>query len=143
MWACQVWPSYNLLLMDPKNLYLPHNLKQDMVLYTGTHDNDTSLGWYQSSSESAQSFFRSYLGVDGSTPGWDMLRHAYRSVSQLVIIPAQDLLSLGGDARFNTPGEASGNWNWRMSHAQFEVLRKHSTNYLKDQANLAGRHSNA
>ena len=128
---------------NPKNLYLPHNLKQDMVLYTGTHDNDTSLGWYQSSSESAQSFFRSYLGVDGSTPGWDMLRHAYRSVSQLVIIPAQDLLSLGGDARFNTPGEASGNWNWRMSHAQFEVLRKHSTNYLKEQANLAGRHSNA
>ena len=124
---------------NPKNLYLPHNLMRDVVLYTGTHDNDTSLGWYETADESSKSFFRSYLNIDGSTPGWDMLRHAYRSVSQLVITPAQDLLSLGTDARFNKPGEASGNWNWRMTEAQFHHLRHHSTRYLREQAILAGR----
>ena len=124
---------------NPKNLYLPHNLMRDVVLYTGTHDNDTSLGWYETADESSKSFFRSYLNIDGSTPGWDMLRHAYRSVSQLVVTPAQDLLSLGTDARFNKPGEASGNWNWRMTEAQFHHLRHHSTRYLREQAILAGR----
>ena len=124
---------------NPKNLYLPHNLMRDVVLYTGTHDNDTSLGWYETADESSKSFFRSYLNIDGSTPGWDMLRHAYRSVSQLVVTPAQDLLSLGTDARFNKPGEASGNWNWRMTEAQFHHLRQHSTRYLREQAILAGR----
>ena len=128
---------------NPKNLYLPHNLMRDVVLYTGTHDNDTSLGWYETADESSKSFFRSYLNIDGSTPGWDMLRHAYRSVSQLVITPAQDLLSLGTDARFNKPGEASGNWNWRMTEAQFHHLRHHSTRYLREQAILAGRLSKA
>jgi 4-alpha-glucanotransferase len=128
---------------NPKNLYLPHNLMRDVVLYTGTHDNDTSLGWYETADESSKSFFRSYLNIDGSTPGWDMLRHAYRSVPQLVITPAQDLLSLGTDARFNKPGEASGNWNWRMTEAQFHHLRHHSTRYLREQAILAGRLSKA
>ena len=128
---------------NPKNLYLPHNLMRDVVLYTGTHDNDTSLGWYETADESSKSFFRSYLNIDGSTPGWDMLRHAYRSVSQLVVTPAQDLLSLGTDARFNKPGEASGNWNWRMTEAQFHHLRHHSTRYLREQAILAGRLSKA
>jgi 4-alpha-glucanotransferase len=124
---------------NPKNLYLPHNLTRNVVLYTGTHDNDTSVGWYESASESSKSFFRSYLNIDGSTPGWDMLRHAYRSVSQLVVIPIQDLLSLGGEARFNKPGEASGNWSWRMTEDQFNHLRHHSTEYLRQQAILAGR----
>ena len=128
---------------NPKNLYLPHNLMRDVVLYTGTHDNDTSLGWYETADESSKSFFRIYLNIDGSTPGWDMLRHAYRSVSQLVVTPAQDLLSLGTDARFNKPGEASGNWNWRMTEAQFHHLRHHSTRYLREQAILAGRLSKA
>jgi len=126
---------------SPKNLYLPHNLKQEVVLYTGTHDNDTSSGWYESAPESTRSFFRNYLSVDGSTPGWDMLRYAYRTVSQLVVTPAQDLLSLGSDARFNKPGEPSGNWNWRMTTGQFRDLRNQSTEYLREQAILAGRWS--
>ena len=126
---------------NPQNLYLPHNLSKDLVLYTGTHDNDTSCGWYHSTDETTRSFFRSYLNIDGSTPGWDMLRHAYRSVSQLVIVLAQDLLSLGKDARFNTPGEPCGNWNWRMTGDQFSNLRSQSANYLKEQAMLADRFS--
>ena len=60
---------------NPKNLYLPHNLSNDLVLYTGTHDNDTSLGWYENADEGTRSFFRLYLNVEGTTPGWDMIRH--------------------------------------------------------------------
>ncbi len=124
---------------NPGNLYLPHNLSKEIVLYTGTHDNDTSLGWYHSVDEGSRSFFRRYLNVDGSSPGWDMLRHAYRSVSQLVVVLAQDLLSLGSDARFNVPGVASGNWGWRMTNAQFQQLKQESTSYLREQALLADR----
>ncbi len=124
---------------NSKNLYLPHNLSNDLVLYTGTHDNDTSNGWYDSINEQNRSFFRSYLNVDGTTPGWDLIRCSYRSVSQLVIILAQDLLSLGSEARFNTPGEPSGNWKWRMTQSQFDELKNHSARYLREQALLAGR----
>lgn len=124
---------------NPKNLYLPHNLSKDLVLYTGTHDNDTSLGWYENTDEGTRSFFRTYLNVDGTTSGWDMIRQAYRSVSQLVIILGQDLLSLSSEARFNTPGTSLGNWNWRMTTEQFANLRNGSTEYLKEQALLADR----
>jgi len=124
---------------NPKNAYLPHNLTKDLVLYTGTHDNDTSCSWYDLASEDIRSFFRSYLNIDGSTPGWDMLRCAYRSTSQLVIVPAQDLLSLGHEARFNTPGTAHGNWHWRMTAEQFGDLRNQSAQYLREQALLADR----
>ena len=124
---------------DPKNLYLPHNLSNDLVVYTGTHDNDTSLGWYNSLNEEHRSYFRRYLNVDGSAPGWDLIRCSYRSVSQLVIILGQDLLSLGSEARFNTPGKPSGNWKWRMTECQFHELKKHSAQYLREQALLTGR----
>jgi 4-alpha-glucanotransferase len=124
---------------SPENLYLPHNLQHDLVLYTGTHDNDTTLGWYHASDEDARSSFRCYLNVDGSSPSWDMLRLAYRSVSPLVIVPAQDLLSLGSEARFNTPGEPAGNWSWRMTVKQLDQLRRESSAYLRSQAELTGR----
>lgn len=124
---------------NPQNLYLPHNLSKDLVLYTGTHDNDTSCGWYDSTNEETRSFFRNYFNIDGSAPGWDMLRHAYRSVSQLVVVLAQDLLSLGNEARLNTPGEPCGNWQWRMTEEQFTNLRNHSCDYLREQAFLADR----
>ena len=68
-----------------------------------------------------------------------MLRHAYRSVSQLVVVLAQDLLSLGSEARLNTPGEPCGNWQWRMTGEQFTNLRNHSCDYLREQAILADR----
>ena len=124
---------------NPRNLYLPHNLTSDLVLYTGTHDNDTSCGWYNRTDEGSRSFFRGYLNVDGSTPGWDMLRNAYRSKSQLVVVPCQDLLSLGSEARFNTPGQPYDNWNWRMTPDQFSSLRNNSTQYLREQALITDR----
>ena len=123
---------------DSENLYLPHNLEHDLVLYTGTHDNDTTSGWYASASGEVRGNFRSYFNVDGSSPSWDMLRAAYRTTSPLVVVPAQDLLSLGSDARFNEPGHPFGNWKWRLSGEQLEDLGR-SSSYLAEQGKLAGR----
>ena len=105
---------------DSQNLYLPHNLENNLVLYLGTHDNDTTRGWYDQADEEVRSNFRSYLNVSGNFPSWDLLRFAYRTISPLVIVPVQDLLSLGSEARFNCPGEGIGNWQWRMSQAQLD-----------------------
>jgi 4-alpha-glucanotransferase len=128
---------------DAQNLYLPHNLENDLVLYTGTHDNDTTAGWYASASEEVRGNFRSYLNVDGSSPSWDMLRLAYRSIAPLVVVPAQDLLGLGSDARFNEPGHPFGNWKWRLSKEQLEQLEKESAPYLAEQAKITGRLANS
>ncbi len=124
---------------DPENLYLPHNLTPDLVLYTGTHDNDTTCGWYHSSDEETQGNFRTYFNIPGEQPSWDMLRMAYRTTAQLVVIPVQDLLSLGSDARLNEPGHPFGNWVWRLSPWQLDQLIDNCSKYLKDQAKLSGR----
>lgn len=124
---------------DPENLYLPHNLSNSSVLYTGTHDNDTTMGWYHDSEEEIKSNFRSYLNVSGDDAAWDMLRFAYRSIAPLVIIPVQDLLSLGSEGRFNRPGSSQGNWQWRMTKSQLSMLHENSSSYLWDQAKITGR----
>jgi 4-alpha-glucanotransferase len=121
------------------NLYLPHNLSQNSVIYTGTHDNDTSLGWYASSPESVRDHARRYLRVSGSEMGWDLIRAAYSSVSRLAVIPLADILSLGSESRFNTPGRPDGNWQWRVREQQLEALFQHAGGYLKDLAELYGR----
>ena len=126
---------------DPENLYLPHNLAQNLVLYLGTHDNDTASGWYDNADEEIRGNFRSYLNVSGEFPAWDLIRFAYRTISPLVMVPVQDLLGLGSEARFNCPGEAIGNWQWRMSHAQLESLFE-SSKYLCEQAKISGRNKN-
>ena len=124
---------------DSQNLYLPHNLQKDLVLYTGTHDNDTTNGWYGSAGEEVRGNFRTYLNVDGSAPSWDMLRLAYRTVAPLVVVPAQDLLGLGSEARLNEPGFAMGNWKWRLTRDQLDRLGAESTSYLAEQAKITGR----
>lgn len=118
------------------NYYLPHNLQPNSVLYPGTHDNDTSLGWYANTSEKTRDHIRRYLRVDGAEIGWDLLRTAYKSVSRLVVVPMQDLMSLGSEARFNTPGQAQGNWTWRYLPQQLRQLRGPTADYLKDTATL-------
>tara|TARA_B100002019_G_scaffold33304_3_gene27299 strand:- start:1082 stop:2632 length:1551 start_codon:yes stop_codon:yes gene_type:complete len=123
---------------DSKNLYLPHNLDKNLVLYLGTHDNDTTCGWYNLADEEIRSNFRSYLNVSGEFPSWDLLRFAYRTISPLVIVSVQDLLSLGSEARFNCPGEAIGNWQWRLNHFQLDSLFE-SSKYLREQAKITGR----
>ena len=124
---------------DASNLYLPHNLTANSVVYPGTHDNDTSLGWYQSADEKTRDHVRRYLRVSGENIGWDFIRTAYDAVSNLAVVPLQDLLSLGTAARFNSPGKAQGNWQWRYSAAQMASLTRDSAPYLRDLGELTGR----
>lgn len=98
----------------PDNEYLPHNVIPDCVLYTGTHDNDTTCGWYDNLQETVRHHARCYLGCDGQDIAWDLVRAAMRSVADTVIIPAQDLLTLGSSARMNKPARQGGNWAWRL-----------------------------
>jgi 4-alpha-glucanotransferase len=96
-----------------RNPYLPHNYQPNCVVYTGTHDNDTTLGWYASQDESVRHAIRRYLAVDGRDIAWDLIRCALGSVAELAILPLQDVLSLGNEARMNLPGTQHGNWSWR------------------------------
>ena len=121
------------------NFYLPHNLAPNSVIYPGVHDNDTTLGWYRSADEATQDHFRRYFSVDGSVPQWDCVRAAYRSVSRLAVIPMQDLMNLGSEARLNRPGEPAGNWQWRYHSEQLDTLWRESANYLRNLADLFGR----
>lgn len=98
----------------PANPYLPHNHVPNCVVYTGTHDNNTTVGWFQSLSEEERERVRAYLGRDGSDIAWDLMRLALMSVADLAIIPLQDVLRLGAEARMNTPGLLGQNWAWRF-----------------------------
>lgn len=120
------------------NLYLPHNLQANSVVYPGTHDNNTTCGWYETSPSAAQDHVRRYMRVNGEQIAWDFTRWAYQSTSNLAIIAAQDLLSLGEEARMNEPGIDQGNWQWRMTGNQFNSLRQ-SAPYLHELAELYGR----
>ena len=98
------------------NAYLPHNYVKNCVVYTGTHDNDTTLGWYESLSEPVRAFADSYLDMKKEEPkvGWAFIRAAISSVADTAMIPMQDYLCLGGAARMNTPSTLGYNWKWRM-----------------------------
>lgn len=99
---------------EGNNPHLPHMHDRDSVVYTGTHDNDTTLGWYLTLPEHARQQVDYFLRLTpGSMPD-ALIRAALGSVGALAIVPMQDLLSLGSDARLNTPGTATGNWSWRM-----------------------------
>ena len=99
---------------DPNDPFLPHNYVTNCVVYTGTHDNDTALGWYERVSNKDKDFCRRYLARDGSDVSWDMVRAAWGSVAAFALAPMQDLLGLGNEGRMNYPGNPSGNWTWRM-----------------------------
>ncbi len=124
---------------DAKNLYLPHNQRANSVVYPGTHDNDTTLGWFAATDEKARDHVRRYLRVDGREVGWDFIRASYTSVANLAVIPLQDLMSLGSEARFNTPGKSQGNWSWRYRPEQLRALHDNSAAYLRQLAELSGR----
>ena len=119
---------------DPQDPFLPHNYVHNTVVYTGTHDNDTTIGWYRNSSTPAErDLARRYLGRDASDFAWDMIRTAWSSVACMALAPMQDLLSLDSWARMNYPGRASGNWSWRcQDHDLNDYLasRLHQLTYL-------------
>lgn len=111
---------------DPKAAdYRPHNYPPHCVIYTGTHDNDTTVGWFHSRAGEGttrahgeiareRAAALAYLGTDGADIAWDMLRLAWASVADTAVAPLQDVLSLGTEARLNLPGSAQGNWRWRF-----------------------------
>jgi 4-alpha-glucanotransferase len=106
---------------DARNLYLPHNHQHNSVVYTGTHDNNTTLGWYQQLDPISRRFLHHYLGVSEHSAldmPWMMNRLAFQSVAQLAMVPMQDILNLDGSHRMNTPGTTDGNWQWRFEWSQ-------------------------
>ncbi len=105
----------------PDNAFLPHSYLPNCVVYTGTHDNDTARGWYQSAPENEKDFARRYLRIDGLDFSWDLIRAAWRSTAVFALAPLQDFLSLGTEARFNFPSRLGGNWEWRVSEAQLSA----------------------
>jgi 4-alpha-glucanotransferase len=97
------------------NPYLPQHHESLSLVYTGTHDNDTTLGWWQGQSEAQRARVREYLLPSCQAPmPWPLIDLAYRSMANLVIIPLQDLLGLDGSHRMNLPGTVEGNWRWRF-----------------------------
>lgn len=100
---------------DASNPYLPHQQCEDSVTYTGTHDNNTTLGWYQALEPYVKAHMHSYMGETSEAMPWLFIRSALSSVSELAVVPFQDLLSLGAEHRMNVPGTIEGNWGWRFS----------------------------
>ena len=101
--------------------YLPHNYNTNCVVYTGTHDNETIQGWYQSIQTAERKMIREYLNkrVSSKDIHWDFIRMAQSSVARICIIPIQDYLGLGNEARINQPSTLGGNWSWRMQEGEF------------------------
>jgi 4-alpha-glucanotransferase len=117
----------------PANLFLPHKYPRQCIAYTGTHDNDTTVGWYASATEKARDFCRRYLSTSGDNIAWDLMRGIWQSVADVVIAPMQDCLSLGTDARMNYPGRQGGNWSWRMARGAASpelAARLHEMNFI-------------
>ena len=99
---------------DATNPHRPHNHRVDTVVYTGTHDNDTTLGWWHACDGTTRTTAMDYLATPSGPMPWPLIQTALNSVGQLAIIPLQDLLGLGSEARMNTPGTTHGNWQWQL-----------------------------
>lgn len=106
---------------EASNPHLPHNYTHDLVAYTGTHDNDTTVGWYRGLDSVGAQRVQFYLGAPAEQVPEQLMRLCLASVAQLAVIPAQDLLQLGSTARFNTPGTTEGNWRWRLPEASLSA----------------------
>jgi 4-alpha-glucanotransferase len=121
------------------NFYLPHNVNPNCAIYSGTHDNNTTLGWYQAAGSHIQDEFRRYLRSNGEAPQWDLIHAAYKSVCRLAIAPLQDVLGLGHEARFNTPGTPAGNWQWRFDQMQLNHAWDTLAGHLRELSDNSGR----
>lgn len=119
------------------NDYLPHKYEQNCVVYTGTHDNDTTLGWYQKASQHDRKWVKSYLKTEGRDIVWDFIRAAWTSNADIAMVPLQDVLGLGSEARMNTPGTTGGqNWRWRFT---WDLLKAKHRDRLKRLTQECGR----
>ncbi len=120
----------------PSNPYLPHNHQVNSVVYTGTHDNDTTAGWYHSLSDSQRSRVDQYVGGRGEDTVTYILRTVLMSVANTAIIPLQDLIEAGSEARMNVPGTAFGNWGWRFT---WDMIEHDLAGRIRDLVNCYGR----
>lgn len=125
---------------DRNNAYLPHCCDFNSIMYSGTHDNDTTKGWYEKASEEEKDHYRRYLNADGSDAAWDFIRMAFASVAVFAIVPLQDVLNLDGSHRMNQPGIAAGNWGFRFHWDQWDDGFTKGLYYL---STLFGRYTEA
>ena len=118
------------------NPYLPHRHEANAVAYTGTHDNDTTLAWYEALPADRQAYVLDYLGAPGDAMPWPLMRAALESVAILAVLPMQDVLALGAGYRMNTPGTTTGNWRWRFA---WDQITPQSLARLRHMVQLYGR----
>ncbi len=119
-----------------ENHDLPHNYIPDTVVYTGTHDNDTTRGWFATRAGAERAFALDYLNCAPDAVAAAMIRLAYASVARMALTPLQDALDLGSEARMNTPSRLDGAWEWRCSADDLTAER---AAWLKQLATLYGR----
>ncbi len=120
----------------PDSPHLPHRFAPHTVVYTGTHDNDTARGWFEHAPEHERDLALAYLGDECSDVSWALIRTAYTSVAETAIVPVQDILGLGSDARMNRPGAGLDNWSWRLRAGS--LTRAHAER-LRRLAEITGR----
>ena len=117
--------------------FLPHQLDtRNCICYTGTHDNDTTLGWYQHATPQSQDKVRRYMNTDASSISWDFIRICLGTIARYAIFPVQDLLNQGSEHRMNTPGTAAGNWEYRFRAG---LLNEGMAKGLRQMTELFGR----
>lgn len=122
--------------LNPANPYLPYNYDHDTVVYTGTHDNDTTRGWWNSLPEQNRDLVRRYLSINGEWINWDMIRAAWSSTAAIALTPYQDILGLGSSGRMNRPGDKTGSWEWRFD---WEQVKSWPSGYLAEMTEIYGR----
>ena len=122
---------------QPRSQFIPYLHEPHQVVYTGTHDNNTTVGWYRNeASEEERHFLRRYLATDGHQIHWDLIRAALASVARLAVIPHQDIAGVGSEGRMNTPGVSAGNWRFRLTEA---MLAEADQKRLAELIELYGR----
>ena len=125
---------------DDDNAYLPHNVSPNTAIYTGTHDNDTSIGWYASSPEKVRDHVRRYLSVSGEDIAYDLIRCAMETPARLAIAPLQDFMRLDASARLNKPGSSSGNWQLRYTPEMLAALEAAQAPHIRHLLITANRY---
>ena len=119
-----------------ENAFLPHYYPYNCVCYSGTHDNDTTKGWYETIRDDSREKLLHYTRTNGDDMGWDFIRLAWGSVAKMAIVPLQDVMCMGSDARMNVPGTAKGNWEWRYTK---ELLKEDYAHGLHELTRVYGR----
>ncbi len=128
---------------DSTNSFLPHNYPQNCVTYTGTHDNDTTIGWYNQAPEVEKHRMREYTKSDGSEPEWELIRLGMLSVADQAIFPLQDFMSLDTNHRMNLPGTVGDNWLWRYTEGMLNSVDEDRIKLLANMSNRIPNNENA